>query len=198
MTVTLFPPLTYGCGRETAEPLAEGPRFLRTTGMSRWHRPRSGVRYPDNRTMYGLWCGQHAGGIRRAGPLLSAENVPAGELVCATCEGRAIGAGQEQPAEGARRLVFTPRGLTPPRYCPGSRTALFAALPGGTAARCLACRDVHPLRAMGGPYASHVGIIQHPPGARLFAPCPFHRWRHPRAAEGRLVCVCGRPLDPPQ
>ncbi|MFE5578842.1 hypothetical protein, partial [Streptomyces anulatus] len=64
-------------------------------------------------------------------------------------------------------MLFGPRGLVPPRHCPASRTDLFRAAPGGTTGRCLACQDWHPIRAMGGPYASRVGIVQHPPGAAL-------------------------------
>jgi hypothetical protein len=198
VTVTLFPPLSYGVADMGAEPLDEGPRFARTTGMSRWHRPRSGVRFPDGRTVYSLWCGQHAGGLHKAGPLLTADSTPAGDLVCATCDGRSVGAGQETHGPAGRTLTFGPRGMTPPKYCPGSRTALYEPLPGGTTARCLACGDVHPIRAMGGPYASRCAIVQHPPGPALFTPCPFHRWRHPTARAGRLACACGRPLDPPQ
>lgn len=197
MTVPLLPPATYSTVTLDVQPLAEGPRFVRTRNMSRWHRPRTGVQYGE-RTIYGAWCGYSIGGSERAGGFLAAEQPPTGELVCATCDGRAVGAGQEQDGPDGRALVFSPRGLTPPRHCPGSRTTLYEALPGGTAARCLACRDVHPIRAMGGPYASRCGIVQHPPGAALCAPCPFHRWRHPTARNGRLMCTCGRPLATPR
>ncbi|MFD5057404.1 hypothetical protein [Streptomyces sp. NPDC058394] len=198
MSVALLPPISYGAGRVDADPLAEGPRFVRTGGMSRWHRPRSGVRYADDRTVYAVWCGQSVGGLHLARPMLTAETVPPGELVCATCDGRAVGAGQETDGPVGRQLTFGPRSLTPPRHCPGSRSGLYEPLPGGTTGRCLACGDTHPTRAMGGPYASRYAIVQHTPGARLFTPCPFHRWRHPTAAGGRLACACGRPLAAPQ
>ncbi|MFS0695096.1 hypothetical protein [Streptomyces nitrosporeus] len=198
MTVALFPPITHGVASLDAEPLDVGPRFVRTGGMSRWHRPRSGV-LMDTRRIYSVWCGQHVGGSRRAGQLLTAETIPDTLPVCATCDGRAVGTGQETDGPAGRTLLHGPRGLTPPRHCPASRMDLFEALPGGTTGRCLACQDVHPIRAMGGPYASRVGIVQHPPGEALFAPCPFHRWRHPtRDREGRLACMCGRPLTTPQ
>lgn len=197
MTVALFPPTTYGLGHMDAEPLDEGPRFVRTGGMSRWHRPRSGVLMADARTIYAVWCGQQVGGSRRAAGLLTASTIPDTLPVCATCDGRAVGTGQEQDGPAGRTLVFGPRHLAPPRFCPASRSSLYEALPGGTAARCLACSDVHPIRAMGGPYASRVGIVQHPPGARLFGPCPFHRWRHPTLTDAGLRCACGRPLTAP-
>ncbi|MDK0520357.1 hypothetical protein [Streptomyces sp. ML-6] len=198
MPVTLLPPITYGIGRTDAEPLDTAPRFVRTGGMSRWHRPRSGVRTADDRTVYSVWCGPQVGGLHRARPLLTTETVTDGLPVCATCDGRAVGAGQEENGPAGRRLVFGPRSLTPPRWCPGSRRGLYEPLPGGTTGRCLACSDSHPIRAMGGPYAGRVAIVQHPPGPALFEPCPFHRWRHPAVADGRLVCVCGRPLTSPQ
>ncbi|URC17961.1 hypothetical protein QEN62_gp39 [Streptomyces phage AxeJC] len=198
MPVMLLPPITYGIGHIDADPLTDGPRYVRTGGMSRWHRPRSGVRMADARTIYSVWCGQHVGGSRAAQPLLTTESVTDGAPVCATCDGRAVGAGQEENGPAGRTLVFGPRSLTPPRWCPGSRRDLYEPLPGATTGRCLACSDSHPIRAMGGPYASRAAIVQHPPGERLFAPCPFHRWRHPALVDGRLRCVCGRPLTSPQ
>ncbi|MET7759766.1 hypothetical protein ABZT27_34455 [Streptomyces sp. NPDC005389] len=198
MTVALCPPITYGIGHIGAEPLTSGPRYVRTGGMSRWHRPRAGIRWPDGRTVYTVWCGQTVGGLRAAQPMRTADVVPDSLPVCGTCDGRAVGAGQDEQAPGRPPLVFGPRSLTPPRHCPGSRTDLYALLPGGTAGLCLACRDTHPVRAMGGPYASRVGIVQHPPGPGLFEPCPFHRWRHPRRADTGIACVCGLPLTTPQ
>ncbi|MEU6979649.1 hypothetical protein [Streptomyces sp. NPDC046371] len=197
-TVDLLPPTTGSAVSLDVEPLTVGPRFLRTTGMSRWHRPRSGARYPNGRDCYTAWCGYGIGGSDRAGTLLTAEDVPAGQLVCATCEGRAIGAGQEEQPPGARRLVFGPRELRPPVNCPGSRRALLVPLPGGTTARCLVCGDTHPVRAMGGPYNPRIAIIQHPPGPALVEPCPFHRWRQPATDGGAVVCGCGRPMPIPE
>jgi hypothetical protein len=194
VTVALLPPVTsappdFHAG---AEALTEGPRFVRTRGMSRWHRPRSGVRYPD-RTVYDLWCGYAVGGSDRAGAYITAEEPPAGDKVCATCEGRAAGAGQEPASPTGRQLLFSPRHVDPPKNCPGSRSSvLFVELPGGRAGRCLACSDVHPLRAMGGPYSSRYAITQHPPGPGLVGPCPFHRWRTLTARGGRVLCACGR------
>ncbi|MFF0790405.1 hypothetical protein [Streptomyces spiralis] len=195
MTVVLLPPVTSAPAEchDGAEALTEGPRFVRTRGMSRWHRPRSGVRYSDGHTAYDLWCGYGVGGSHRAGAFLTADEPAPGESVCGTCEGRAAGAGQEQASPTGRQLLFSPRHIDPPKNCPGSRSSeLFEELPGGRAGRCLACRDVHPLRAMGGPYNSRYAITQHPPGPGLVGPCPFHRWRQLIARDGRAVCACGR------
>lgn len=197
MSVTLLPPVTGSVVALDVEPLDVGPRFVRTRAMSRWHRPRTGVQFPEGRTAYTVWCGQIVGGHRQGG-FLTAEEPPAGAPVCATCDGRAIGAGQEHPLPGSRPLVFSPRGLTPPRHCPGSRTDLYALLSGSTTGRCLACSDTHPIRAMGGPYASRTAIVQHDPGPGLIQPCPFHRWRQPRHADGAVLCSCGRPMPAPK
>lgn len=195
MTVALLPPVTSAPAEHHAgaEALTEGPRFVRTRGMSRWHRPRSGIRYPEGRTVYDLWCGYAVGGSDHAGSYVAAEEPGTGERVCATCEGRAAGAGQEETSPTGRLLVFSPRHIDPPKSCPASRSSvLFAELPGGRAGLCLACKDVQPLRAMGGPYNPRYAIVQHPPGAGLVAPCPFHRWRQLTAADGRALCACGR------
>ncbi|MFI8294474.1 hypothetical protein ACIGCZ_00855 [Streptomyces nigra] len=189
MTVALLPPVSSAPAEFLAdmEPLAEGPRFVRTRGMSRWHRPRSGVRFTNrDRTVYGCWCGYGVGGA-----FLSADEPPAGEPVCATCEGRAAGAGQDDSPTG-RPLIFNPRHIAPPKNCPASRSSLFEELPGGRVGRCLACGDMQPLRAMGGPYNPRYAIVQHPTGQALVAPCPFHRWRQLTTRNGVVVCACGR------
>ena len=192
MTVALLPPATYSAVSLDVEALATGPRFVRTRGMSRWHRPRSGVRFPErDRVVFGCWCGYGVGGSERAGAFLAADEPPAGEPVCGTCEGRAAGAGQDDSPTG-RLLLFTPRHIDPPTTCPASRSSLFEELPGGRVGRCLACGDMQPLRAMGGPYNPRYAIVQHPPGQALVEPCPFHRWRQLTARNGRVVCDCGR------
>lgn len=193
MPVTLLPPVTSSYGPVDDEPLTEGPRFIRTRGMSRWHRPRSGVRYDNQRTIYGAWCGYGIGGSDRAGTYLAAEEPPEGEPVCGTCEGRAAGAGQDDSPTG-RLLLFTPRHIAPPKNCPGGRSAAYEELPGGRVGRCLACGDHHPLRAMGGPYNPRYAIVQHPPGAGLVAPCPFHRWQQLAVVDGCVRCGCGREM----
>lgn len=192
MSVRLFPPTTYGPGRIDAEPLDVGPRYVRTARMSRWHRPRAGRLYTSGRTVYDLWC---TGSVTE-GTFLASEFVPSGDRVCGLCDGRAVGAGQEQAGPPGRVLVFTPRHLAPPRYCPGSRSQhLTAVALSGTVGVCLACRETHPVRAMGGPYNPRTAIVQHPPGPHLVIPCPFHRWRYVSAtADGTVACTCGRPL----
>ncbi|MGW5477637.1 hypothetical protein [Streptomyces sp. NPDC004008] len=190
MTVALLPPVTSAPGEFLlgAEALLEGPRFVRTRAMTRWHRPRSGVRYGDDRLVYQLWCVSSVHGDN----FLSCDELPDGDVVCGICDGKAVGAGQDTGPDG-RQLVFSPRDIHPPKNCPGSRSSeLFVELPGGRAGRCLACEDVHPIRAMGGPYDPRAAITQHPPGPGLVKPCPFHRWRTLTARDGQVLCSCGR------
>ncbi|MFS8200514.1 hypothetical protein ACLVWQ_17730 (plasmid) [Streptomyces sp. CWNU-52B] len=195
MTVALFPPTTSSPVSLDIEALTEGPRFVRTREMSRWHRPRSGSRYPQDRVVYGAWCGYGIGGSERAGAFLAADEPPAGEPVCGTCEGRAAGAGQDASPTG-RLLLFSPRDIDPPKNCPASRTSMYEALPGGRVGQCRACGDHQPLRAMGGPYNPRYAIVQHPTGAALVPPCPFHRWRQLTTAEdGHVLCACGREIN---
>ena len=64
-------------------PLKRGPRWVRTGGRGRWHRPRSGVQFTADavlgaRVCFSFWCGQSAQG---AG-LLTAAVLPVGEPVC--------------------------------------------------------------------------------------------------------------------
>ncbi|WP_030267918.1 hypothetical protein [Streptomyces sp. NRRL B-24484] len=192
MTVRLVPPVSsLGLYGPADEPLAEGPRFVRTDRMARWHRIRSGVHRGDGRTVYTLWCGSFV----RDDDFLSREQLRDDDLVCGPCDGRAVGSGQEPVGPAGRRLVFTPRDLAPPRVCPGSRDAALTAVDAaGTVGRCLACSDLHPVRAMGGPYNPRAAIVQHAPGARLVAPCPFHRWKYLTPGPDGIRCSCGREL----
>jgi hypothetical protein len=194
MTVALLPPTTGYLGPIAATALLEGPRYLRNPTMSYWHRPRSGRRdNADQVVTYDLWCGPYV----RGHLALTTETVPPGERVCATCDGRAVGAGQEENGPTGRTLAFQPRHLVPPRFCPGGRTQMFAELGGGRVGQCLVCRDHHPLRAMGGPYDAFYGITQHPPGPGLVQPCPFHRWKALTARDGRIYCPCDTELTGP-
>ncbi|MEU1800828.1 hypothetical protein [Streptomyces sp. NPDC019937] len=190
MPVALLPPITGSHGPTDAEPLTEGPRFVRTRAMTRWHRVRSGIRYTNGRLVYNLWCTGHVQGAT----FLSCDTPPASEPVCGLCDGKAVGAGQEPDGPPGRQLLFSPRHINPPKNCPGSRTDMTEELPGGRAGRCLACSDTLPLRAMGGPYNPRWAIVQHPPGPGLVPPCPFHRWRQLTARAGTVVCSCGRDL----
>ena len=193
MTVALFMPVSQGpgagCGQE---PLLEGPRFVRTRAMSRWHRVRSGVRHiGQDRISYHLWCGN--GYV--SGDFLARDEPLPGETVCGPCDGRAVGAGQELDGPAGRELTFTPRYSRPPKNCPGSRKALFVELPGGRVGSCLVCGDMQPLRSMGGPYNGRFGIVRHNPGAALVTGCPFHAWQYIGLRDGQLVCQpCGTPL----
>jgi len=154
VTVALIPPITGYPGRIEATALTEGPRFVRTEAMTRWHRPRSAfLRHRDSVTVFDLWCGQ----ITFSYKALTADTVPAGDRVCATCDGRAVGAGQETDGPAGRTLTFQPRHLNPPRNCPGSRTGMFEELPGGRAGRCLVCGDCQPPRLRRLPAAARHG-----------------------------------------
>ncbi|NRQ40690.1 hypothetical protein HII36_54105 [Nonomuraea sp. NN258] len=182
--VALEPPLTRR-GLSHGQPLTTGPRYIRTAAMSRWHRPRDGVRL-DHGAVYGLWCGQTAHEHRG---LLTADQVPDGLPTCGTCEGRAAGAGQDSWT-GVGSVVFSPRRLTPPARCPGSRTTWCEEL-GNNVARCLACGAYASLRASGGGYDPRWGLVNHPPGPGLVAGCPFHAWHEMTLTNGRVQCRCG-------
>lgn len=96
------------------------PFVMKATG--RVHRVRSARIYfhRDCPEIYGgrtehigvhLWCGQQAlpGGRSRA---LLLHEPPDGAALCGTCEGRAVGAGQQAAAwftPPDRPLIFTPR-----------------------------------------------------------------------------------------
>jgi hypothetical protein len=194
MTVVLEPPLTRSSGWTVVngrrpEPLDTGPRFVRTAQMSRWHRPRSGQRQHDGRITYGLWCGQS---IYRE--FLDCDERPTDLPVCATCEGRAIGAGQDEWRRDGPGLIFTPRRLTPPKTCPGSRRSLYEQI-SPRVGRCLVCGSAEPLRSMGGPYNGRTAVTSHPPGPDLVPGCPFHGWQDLVLHAGAVTCGCTIPPD---
>jgi hypothetical protein len=156
--------------------------------MSRWHRPRSGTRREVRGVLYHLWCGQL---VSEATGFIAANVAADGELVCGTCEGRSIGAGQDSWPDGSKSLIFSPERLTPPKRCPGSRTTWCVEL-AWNVGRCLACGVVAPLRSSGGPYNPRWGLTNHPPGPELVPGCPFHAWRELDLTDGRVTCRCGR------
>jgi hypothetical protein len=204
MPVALLPPITQSLHTPTTDPITEGPRYLRSPGMSRWHRPRSayqphpaGATAASGRRMdhvaWLLWCGQTA--YDGATPVLRAEQVPDGEPVCGTCEGRALGAGQDNLPVGLPRLRFDPRWITPPTLCPGSgRADIAEQVPSarGSIARCLACGQLEAMRGRGSAYYPSYGLTRHPPGDGLLPPCWWHAWHHiTLVAPGRAGCACG-------
>lgn len=196
MTVVLEAPLTraggygsWGTRHGPDMPLTAAPRYMRTAGMSRWHRPRSGYvsGFHGGRCIR-FWCGP--GLVWRDG-VLTAGAAAEGELVCGTCEGRAAGAGQDiWPVPSGPLLVFSPRRLVPPKVCPGSRRERLAEDAGDRVLRCLACRQLVPGRSSGGPYNGVYGPVRHAPGPDLVAGCPFHAWNDLVLADGLAVCAC--------
>jgi hypothetical protein len=199
VTVALLPPLTISRGTwdGVSLPLYEAPRYVRGPGMSRWHRPRSGVWRPRGAAL-SFWCGY---GYVRGDSLLTAESIPEPEPACGTCEGRALGAGQDDTPAGMPRLAFEPRWLTPPPTCPGSGRrgadrGLIEDLRRNVG-RCLVCGALVGIRAMGGPYNPSAGAVSHRPDGGLYEPCPWHAWNMPALrAPGVVGCACGWPVRP--
>ena len=75
------------------------------------HRVRNGAIHlwkgVYKHTVVGLWCGAH-GFLGKKGTLL--ESIPIEGVVCATCEGRAIGAGLfGAPRINGRTVKYSPR-----------------------------------------------------------------------------------------
>ena len=101
----MFPP---------AMPILECPPFLINRSFGKYvHRPRWGsIRSsydPKWKTSWSgqCWCGQ-GWSLKRH---LFSDKVPDGLSVCATCEGRAIGAGQlESHMINGQMVKFSPRG----------------------------------------------------------------------------------------
>jgi hypothetical protein len=191
MSVVLEPPLTRSGAWRNPDlpkpvPLVTGPRFVRGAGNSRWHRPRSGVDHGSH-VSYRLWCGQTL--FVQEG-FVSANYLPKVAPLCGTCDGRAVGAGQDEwPGVDGPSLVFNPDRLTPPRRCPGSRRTWCVEL-SPTVGRCLVCGAFTSLRSSGGPYNPRWGMTNHEPGPGLVAGCPFHAWRELRLIDGRVMCGC--------
>ena len=196
--VVLEPPLTrsgpWRAGGPPDQPLVTAARYMRSRGMSRWHRPRSGIRHGrDGHLSWLLWCGQSIHGGR--GQPVTADEVPVdGGPVCGTCEGRAAGAGQDSWPVPGPRLLFTPRRLTRPARCPGMRSENLHEQ-AGMVLRCLACGELVPGRLRGRPYDRWYGPADHPPGDGLVPGCPFHAWSALIVHKGTVMCGCQAP-DP--
>ena len=181
--------------------LERGPRLVRTRGMGRWHRPRCGVLYPAERSVTGrertrltLWCGQ---GVDLADCLTRAD-LPDGELLCGTCEGRAVGAGYlPVVGEPGAPLVHRPVSSRPPPVnCPSGRISRYTLerFPYGRDFPCPACADPVRLRLAGGWSNPHVAIAAHPPGPGLIPPCPHHRWDQLVLIYDHAGCRCTAPI----
>jgi hypothetical protein len=192
MTVAYAPPLTTAPARYgevlTHEAVREGPSHIRTRNATRWHRIRSSYRRleddPSITQRWSFWCGQATGTYRS--PILT-DTPPAGEPLCGTCEGRAVGADPSRP-----EWLFTPWDLTRPDVCPGSRTRLIAepVSPGQRVATCGMCQSVEPLRSWGSWHSPNWGLAAHPPADGLIGPCEFHGWREVVLVDGQAACRC--------
>ncbi len=197
MTVQLEAPLTrsYPQRRPECPPdqaIATAPRYMRSGYMrhgalGRWHRPRSGVRLGlTGSIVYHTWCGQTMFAERT----LTADQPGPDERVCGTCEGRAVGAGQDTwPVEGGPALLFEPRRLTPPARCPGSRSEQLYRRVGQDVLLCLACGDL----VVGRGHGYRYGPRNHPPGQGLVPGCEFHAWDYLVPLEGSAACACRAP-----
>ncbi len=200
MPVALLPPVSTSGGDWSGQrPLTEGPRYVRGRGNSRWHRPRNATTWPDGRTIFAYWCGPHGTDGGKYGPLWLTDEPPAGEPVCGTCVGRALGAGQDDTPAGLPPLRFDPRWLSPPARCPGSNSrTLWTPVGGHRCGRCLVCGDVLPIRAVGRGYnAWGAGPVAHPPGTAMVEPCPFHAWHRLEPNGDTARCGCGYPGEVP-
>lgn len=210
MTVTYEMPLSRS-GAQLGDSLVreviiEGKPYARGPRSTRWHRVRSGQRILDEhwetgdltiRESFTTWCGQsmfdRGRGRGARGPILFADAPPEGEPSCGTCEGRAIGADATHPA-----WLFSPARLTPPRWCPGSRSERLVVelppRPGMRApARCLVCGFEGRMSAGGSWHSGTWGLKQHSPGPDLIPGCPWHAWRELTRAvddDGHPVAAC--------
>lgn len=198
MPVALLPPITSSAPWQIPEkrtPLTEAPRYARTRGQSRWHRIRSGMQWEGGSRSYNLWCGTSVSDRNvKAGPPLLVDDLPAGDEVCGTCAGRALGAGQDETPPGLPPLRFDPRWINPPSVCPGSGdSGLWVSVPDSwNVVRCLVCGLLVSGRASGGAYNPRWGAVKHAPGGGLVQPCPFHAWNYLRRRDGEQVgCGCG-------
>ena len=180
----LLPNYSHATTRDHSTPLTEGPEFVRTRGMSRWHRPRSGDRKPNGHAAYQLWCGSAAGYSRIGGPALTADSIPDDEPLCATCEGR------WQAQQAGTRLRFTPLKDLPPTRCPASGShILWPAGLRGSRFTCLVCGADARVGVYG--YGAP-RVCAHQTGPNLIDPCPHHGWNRLTMHDGAIVCACTR------
>lgn len=195
MPVALLPPLGSSPYRPPdATPLSTGPRYIRGRGNSRWHRPRCGYTQADQ-TLFTFWCGPHLWDRPAGDRAWLSDDLPEHEPACGTCVGRALGAGQDEVPLDLPPLVFSPRWLHPPRWCPGSRSEDLIGEPPapaqGSVGVCLACGDLVAVRAMGSRWNPRAGLQQHVAGPGLVPACPWHGWQFTGARDGVAGCRCG-------
>lgn len=190
MPVPLLPPLMRRVANLTYDDglvaLTEGPAYIlgRPSNRvpARWHRVRAGETFRaidgEQRTYWHTWCGPH----RDAAAVVAVDELPDGQPVCGTCEGRAKG------HLGQDGLIYSPDAITPPRLCP-SKT-LYTRI-GHNVGRCLACGEIAALRwaSMHSGYSGREVITAHPP-KDLVRPCPFHAWRSLTADGDTAACAC--------
>lgn len=190
MTVSYAPPLgrssAFGAERCAEEALSEGPAYVRTRRMGRWHRVRSStlqLHESDPKTLrqsWTTWCGQ---GVPYGRDPWLTDAPPTDEPRCGTCEGRYAGWVAEHG------WIFTPATLDPPKTCPGSQTMLVQELAYNRGI-CAVCLKPVKLRGYGSWHNGRYGAQRHAPGLDLIPGCPFHAWRELTIHDGAVVCTC--------
>lgn len=119
LLISRFPPM-YNWRRAKGDyvvPIRSALPFCKSPRSGLYHRPRSGELHYANwhlsHVAVSFWCGsmgyvQH-GRARRVVWTLC-EDLPENAVLCATCEGRAIGAGQiDSRTISGRTVLFSPR-----------------------------------------------------------------------------------------
>lgn len=212
MSVVLEAPISMGSwyfGGDICrvEAVLEGPAYFKSGRGAYWHRTRSMTRYPLRNCSRGMvrmggyaaaraWCG--VGGFLEGGknPGLGADAPLDDGPVCATCEGRAVGAGHPVGRlVPAGPVTFAPTSiLRTPRTCPGWKTLPLAH--DNRRGVCDVCGDEHPLRGGGGAWTPWYGLQKHAPGPGLILGCEFHGWRSlvRRREDGAVMCRCEVPF----
>ena len=192
MSVAYLPPVSNSHANVGDSLLREahtsGPAYARSRIATRWHMIRSAVSWipswtddADLRTTYYYWCGQFAFGDRA----MIRDALPAKEPLCGTCYGRSRGADPDDSD-----LLFSPRGLIPPKICPGTRT-MWCDETAWNRGNCLVCGEHVKIGASGGPYNSHWGMRSHAPGPALINGCEFHGWKQlALTIDRRVACRC--------
>lgn len=199
-TYPLEPPYTRGSGLMNCEPILEGPLLARTRQATRWHRIKSGLRFPDGRVCWTYWCGSGAGG----GKMATRSDLPTDGLpICGPCEGKALGAGYNGTVAviaGESLLLFEPESQSKyrtPQRCPGTSRASMVIMLGAEYSprviRCGACGLIVPIGSWRGSRYNPEppGPAQHKP-LHLPEPCPFHAWDDLVLVDGKAQCRCGR------